>query len=130
LNHTADLAIRVEAESLEDLFITYARAMFDTMVGGRLEERITQTLELEANDEGELLLDWLKELLFLFERDGFIPIKYELNIMDNRLKARIVGDQFDPHRHTAHLEIKVPTYHRFSIKEDSGRWEGRIIFDV
>jgi SHS2 domain-containing protein len=130
LNHTADLAIVAEAKTPEDLFTTFARAMFENMIEGRVEARFEKMITIGASDCGELLLDWLKELLFLFEVEGFIPVEYNLEITDNHLTAKVIGDRFDSDRHTASLEIKIPTYHQFQLEKGPDGYRGQIIFDV
>jgi len=130
VNHTADLGILVEADTVEDLFVTFAQAMFENMIEGKLRKETEMRIELSSSDQKELLLDWLRELLYLFEVKGFIPVEYNLSIMKKRLKARLKGDTFNPSRHTAFLEIKIPTYHQFQLERTGEGLKGQIIFDV
>ncbi|HIE05289.1 MAG TPA: archease [bacterium (Candidatus Stahlbacteria)] len=130
LDHTADLAVRVEAETIEDLFITFAKAMFESIIEGQIRKRVEIRFEIKASDVKELLMDWLRELIYRFETQGFIPAGYSLKVNDNHLIARTVGDEFDPQIHTALIEIKTPTYHRFSLEEKNGLWQSTVIFDV
>jgi SHS2 domain-containing protein len=46
------------------------------------------------------------------------------------MKAVAHGESFDPSRHKYNLEIKAITYHQVSVKEEGGKWEARVIFDI
>ncbi|HPP52740.1 MAG TPA: archease, partial [Thermoguttaceae bacterium] len=66
--HTADLGLRIQAESLERLFEEAAEALFSVLVVNWNQTATVQqeTLRLEAESIEDLLHDWLSELLVLF----------------------------------------------------------------
>ena len=66
LDHTADVLIRAYGKTLAEAFEHAAKAMFDIITDNSEIESMGQyTIELEAPNVDQLLVDWLSELLFL-----------------------------------------------------------------
>jgi SHS2 domain-containing protein len=136
-DHTADVGLEVRGTSLEDLLATAARATFDQMledwpaaVDCRREVRARPPAGMEG-DHPELLVDWLQELLYLFETDRLVPLEYEfLEVGPREIKADVGFGRFDPGRHRTRLEVKAVTYHRLEVREDADGWYARFILDI
>lgn len=130
LDHTADLGVEICGQGLEDLFQNIGRAIFETQIIGAIREDKKQKIELTSDTLDDLVIDWCRELLYIFSVKGFIPKEYKLRIKDNLLQAHLSGDRFDAKRHRIKIEIKTPTYHDFLLQEENGTYKTRIIFDV
>jgi SHS2 domain-containing protein len=136
-DHTADVGLEVRGASLEDLLATAARATFDQMledwpaaVDCRREVRTRPPAGMEG-DRSELLVDWLQELLYLFETDRLVPLEYEfLEVGPREIKADVGFGRFEPGRHRTRLEVKAVTYHRLEVREDADGWYARFILDI
>jgi SHS2 domain-containing protein len=131
LSHTADVALRVFGRTRASLFDNAARGMFHLMTGGMLEHVASeqeQIVALKSLDPESLLVDWLSELLFLFETTGQVICHTEIyTISDEELTARVW------HRRAAnppHIEIKAVTYHDLRLERGKNGWEATIVFDV
>lgn len=130
-DHTADIGMRVEASTLEDLLSEALRGLRLLLVGEsevmpRSERRIAI-----ANAEPELMLfDALNETLYLFECDGFLPSHCDARRTSGGVEILMRGDVFDPLRHGRSHEVKAVTYHGLEAKWDSGRWRGSVVFDI
>lgn len=129
LDHTADVALEVEADDLPALLGRAALGM-DWLLReapppeGSEERR----LELEGDEPPALLRACLRELLHWFERDGFAPAEIEVEKADRSgLLARVRGGVPDapPIR-----EIKGVTLHGLAAEPRDGGWWGRVVFDV
>ena len=130
LDHTGDLAIRVHAATLEELFATAARAMFE-LIADAAEPREEVAIELDAGGADELLRRWLSELLYKFSADGRIFVDFAIDAIEGtRLRARARGERFDATRHSLRTELKAVTYHQLYVKPVPGGWEAQVIFDV
>lgn len=132
LEHTADMGIEVQADTLEELFAGAACALKEMIWGeawGRsIEER---AVSLRGGDYGELLVHWLNEILYRFEVEGLFPVDFELEeIKGTTLKGRIRGEPFDPLRHPVEREVKAVTYHRLQVEPYDGRWLARLYVDL
>lgn len=130
LDHTADLGIEICGEGLEELFANIGRAIFETQIAGTVRKNKERSIHLIGDALGDLIIDWCRELIYLFSVEGFIPGEYEIRIAEKSLKAHLRGDRFDRQRHRVRIEIKNPTYHDFLLEEKKGRYRARIIFDV
>jgi SHS2 domain-containing protein len=132
IEHTADVGIQVSAPDLTTLFDETACAMRDLMVAPQaLTPRRTQTLELRADDWSELLMDWLRELLYLWhaEKKLLATVQIETHA-PFCLRARIGLDDYDATRHILEHEIKAVTWHQFGVQQTPNGWQCRVIFDV
>jgi SHS2 domain-containing protein len=101
VEHTADIGIEVEADSLEELFEGVAAGMFSIVVDpGTVEADISREITLEAADLGELMFTWLNELLFLLYTGALLPSRFEVkNVDGSGLEAMVSGETPDPGRH-------------------------------
>jgi SHS2 domain-containing protein len=135
INHTGDVAVRVEARSLETLFVEAARALAGTMVetAGVLP-RSQLAVVLEAGTLELLLVDWLNELVFRFDVDAFVPADADVRLAEGgqgwRLEATVRGEPFDPVRHRVRVLVKSVTYHRLGIVTSAGGVATQIVFDI
>src|SRR3990170_3498525 len=70
LDHTADAAIRAYGQSAEELFENAAQGMFALMFDpGEVPKSERRTFSLQAESAEDLLVSWLRELLFFFETE-------------------------------------------------------------
>jgi len=131
IEHTADVGIEVEAESLEELFEVAAAAMFGLMYP-RLPDAPTEErlVRVEGEEPVELLVNWLNELLYLAEAEGLVFGRFEVRVVrDVALRARAWGvraEDMDP----PVREIKAATYHMLRLEKVPGGHVARIIFDL
>lgn len=139
LEHTGDVGVRIWAKTLGELFEEAARAMISLIV--HTEENELQNerkLHLEANTIEELLLAWLKEVLFLIENESVIYRQFQVentnfqekDVTTYYIDAKISGNPFSNSRHDVCREIKAVTRHAFHLKENGPWWEASILFDV
>jgi SHS2 domain-containing protein len=130
LPHTADIRIRVKAESLEALFSESAVAMMKIMYGVNEPGTVQRTISIEADEVENLMMDFLSEVLFLSEVDDLVFSSAEVSLSGNHLQATLSGEPFDPGKHRAGTEIKGVSYSGLRIlKEDPG-YVLDILFDV
>ena len=132
VDHTAELELELEAASERGVFEEALAAL-----GGLLAERAggeeeTDTeparhrVRASAPDRAALLAEWLTELAYLAESEGFVPTRVErLELTGDALEATVVGRRASP----PHL-VKAVTYHRLAIWEEDETWRARVIFDV
>jgi SHS2 domain-containing protein len=137
VEHTADLAIEVEAPSLEGLFEAAGHGLTGVLLGseaGRVQAAgaaaVRRELALEAPDREALLVEWLRELLFVQVSEGLLFAGAEIEELgDTRLVARAA---FRPPTNVAAVarELKGVTYHDLEVSRRGDGWFGRIVFDL
>ena len=130
--HTADAGLKVYGRTLEELFVNAAQGLVALLVeGSPITATETRMIALSAPSLAALLQRWLKELLFWFATDRFLPALYHLDaVTDTELRGRILGERFDPSRHAQGVEVKGVTYHDYRVQKRGDRWEASVIFDV
>lgn len=127
IEHAADWELEVWGPNLEALFEQAAEGMF-SLLGLRLAtgRRNRRSLVLEAADFETLLVDFLNELLFLADSDGFGPERFNLEISGGRLAAMIEGAPIAERS----KEIKAATFAGLVIRRGEHGLETRVVFDV
>ena len=132
IDHTADFGIHAFGADPKELFANAAHALFDmiTETAG-LKAADTTTLRVFGDDWSDLMVNWLRELLYLFNGDEKLVKQVQiLSLSESELNAWIQLDPFDPDRHVIKAEIKAVTYHQIQVFEGPAGWEAKIIFDV
>ncbi|MFP3998571.1 MAG: archease [Desulfobacterales bacterium] len=132
IDHTADTGIRVWAESPAELFMEAGRAIFELITDrDRLIYTETRNLYIEGIDRTDLFINWLRELLLIWNSDQFlVQATRILDITETRIKARAFIQPFDADRHVLYTDIKAVTYHCAEVIQTQGGWEATVIFDV
>ena len=138
-DHTADVGARVSAASLDELFAEAALAFTATVTDpDGVAESTTTHVSLHASDLDQLLVDWLSELVGLFDIGDFLPSSTRVTIHEGgaddpgwHLEASATGERCEPARHPLKVLVKGITYHGLGICRTSDRrWQTSVIFDV
>ncbi len=132
IEHTADVGVRVFGDDLKGLFSHAASAFFEIITDlNTIDAKETHIIEIEGEDLEDLLINWLNELLFLFETKGLVFKEFEIEeIKKDHLRARIRGEFFDLKKHPLKTCIKAVTYHQLRVEKIKEHWEAQIIFDI
>ncbi len=154
--HTADLGIRVQTDTLETLFEEAAEALCSILVVNWNEVQALQqeNLRIEGSGLEDLFHDWLDELLVLFalqkmvgrrfevrfQREGLVvggppedmapfmgqPIRLEQDV----LLGTIWGERLDLARHQVGPEVKAVTYHGLKVEKLPTGWLAEVLLDL
>lgn len=131
LSHTSEVGLSLEADSAADLFTCTAQAMFHLIHPTPLDDLETsewRQITLSANDQESLLVDWLSELLYLYETTGLIFHRYNIVTWEPTfIEATVTGD--NPDQPPA-MHIKAVTYHQLEVVQTVDNWQARIFFDI
>ena len=133
-DHTADIGIEVTGRTRKELFVNAAQALFDVMIEsktGEVSKRKQKKVTIEGADVADLLINFLRELLYLFNGEKFITCGCEIiEFSSKALKVRLTGEQFNSKKHLIKTEIKAVTYSGAKVERIKSGWRARIIFDV
>ena len=131
-DHTADIGLRVEAASLEELFVEAARGLMSLLVENVDDVRpiAEESISLVGSEVDYLLFDWLNELLFLFESRSLLFGEFVVRIDDAGLTATMRGEPCDRSRHRMAHEVKAVTYHGLSVDQTESGWRTELILDI
>jgi len=130
---TADLTVDAWGETLDEAFGQAAMAMFNAMtpIEG-IEKTLTRTFEVEGDDTGALLFNFLDELLYIHEVElvVFSVFDVEIDSAQTKLKATIHGEPFDVERHVRGIAIKAVTFHLMNFEPRDDGWALRVVLDT
>jgi formimidoylglutamate deiminase len=124
VDHTSELELHIEAETPELVFHEGLRALAE-LLGTATGKRQTRNIRVSASGRDRLLWQWLDELVFLSETEGFMPESAELTLAEGGLDADVAGRLGEPS-----TLVKAVTYHGLAFEEANGRYRARVVLDV
>ena len=132
LPHTADIRMLIEGGSIQELFHAGLKGMShilnETICDTNDQFSIKTKIEVRSMDTTLLLVDFLSEVLSHSYANNCIYCDVEVRELEEQyLLAEVSGKE------TAYFdeEIKAVTYHEAAVKKnEQGRWETLIIFDI
>jgi SHS2 domain-containing protein len=132
ISHTADLGIKVYGKTIEELFLNSAYAMFELITDiKKINSKEKIEIRKTAENQDELLINWLRELHSYYAVDDYLFSKFEIvNLNDNEISGFAEGEKVDLRRHILKKEIKAVTYHSAGIRKEGNLYTTQIIFDV
>lgn len=131
-NVTADLGIRAWGQSLEEAIANMAAALFSLISDTSfLSGEKSKTISVNADDTPGLLVNFLNNIIFLEDTEGFLPKSMKISNLDpTELTAVTTGDIFDPSRHFVKNQVKAATYHGLRVDRTPEGYKIEVIFDV
>jgi protein archease len=131
--HQSELAVRVTGESQADLFANSAYTLFDVMVMDvdKVETKERIPLEVEGTDRDDLMVNWMRELLYLYQGSGYLLREFLIReVKDTIVKAEVSGEKIDPDRHEIKQEIAAIAFHKSRMDKTGNHWTAHLIFEV
>jgi len=131
--HTADLGIRIRAESLSDLFAEAGCALFELIVENfqDIQPKKKQVVVIRQESIDLMMFDWLNELLYLFDAQRLILRDFSVSIQGDTLNAEVTGEPWDESLHQLDHEVKAITYHELKVRQEAdGSWLSEVILDI
>jgi SHS2 domain-containing protein len=128
----SELAVKVTGGSQADLFANSAFALFDVISDmEKIEIKERMPLEVEGADRDDLLVNWMRELLYLYQGSGYLLKEFVIReVKDTSVKAEVCGEKVDPDRHEIKQEIAAVAYHQSRMTKTGNQWTAQLIFEV
>ena len=137
--HTADIGVEISGRTKKELFANAASALFDILIENNDSKSKTakrvqgrqKIVTVEGSDVEDLLINFLRELLYLFNGAGWVVDQCKIMECGNkRLVARLTGEPYNKKKHSIKTEIKAVTYSGLNVEKQKSGWRARVIFDV
>jgi SHS2 domain-containing protein len=131
---TSDQMFRAYGQTLVEVFINAAKAMFGVMYD--LEEVQIETsigVSAQGEDLERLLYDWLSNLLIEFEVEGVFFKDFVIEVFDEQsgppfnLKGKAMGGRDMPEIQT---HVKGVTFYQFALERVNNRYIATVVVDV
>lgn len=135
IDHTADIAVEITADSFEELIIESLKAYNESVLDNldNLNENVIE-LKLSESNREELLVSFLNEVNYLLTVKRWISksiehllIDYENGVytLTGKLNVCYLTNNF-----VLKEEIKSVTYHQMEIKKEKRKLTTKIVFDI
>jgi len=127
-----ELAVRIVGNSQADLFANSGFALFEVMADiDKIEAAERLSLEVEGSDRDDLMVNWIRELLYLYQGSGYLLKEFKINeVKDTLVKAEVAGEKIDPDRHEIKQEIAAVAFHKSRMQKTGNQWIAQVIFEV
>ena len=131
VDHTADVGIIAYGTDMNQAFSNAARALFSLITElDDVDEVVHRDTELTAPDEESLLVEWLNELIYLFDVENILFKRFDITQLNNtQLKARSYGEKVDSSKHKLKIGVKAATYHMLKVDRGDG-CKVQVLFDI
>jgi SHS2 domain-containing protein len=127
----ADIAFEAYGKNLNEVFENSAYAFFDiTCNPNTIKNKIKKIINIKAENEKDLLYNFLSELVFLKDSKQLIFNKVNLKIEKNKLKAILFGDKIDYENQELRNDIKAITLHLFNLEKTKNGYKTRVVVDI
>jgi SHS2 domain-containing protein len=147
LPHTADLRAGVSGADLASLYQSAAELVREILVGGSAVAAAEQRqLAVAGAGEAERFFRFVRELLFLYDCEGFLPARVALTAGHAARSGRggsagsggsrggggvtVCGERFDPARHTSERQAKALTRHGYRFERTPAGYQAELLFDL
>jgi len=130
--HQNELAVRIVGNSQADLFANSGFALYDVMADiDKIEAAERLSLEVEGSDRDDLMVNWIRELLYLYQGSGYLLKEFKINeVKDTLVKAEVAGEKIDPDRHEIKQEIAAVAFHKSRMQKTGNQWIAQVIFEI
>jgi SHS2 domain-containing protein len=130
LEHTADIGIRARGATLEEVFEEATLGLAEVLGALRPGAGEAVPVAVTAGDAGALLVDWLNEVLWLYEvrgHAGIAAVRVE-RVAGDRAEGTVAFSSTDPPAEGTF--VKAVTYHRLRVGRDADGWLAEVYLDV
>src|SRR4030043_362316 len=87
IDHTADVGIVAYGKDLKEAFANAAFGMFSLIANlEKVRGSISREIDVQSTDQEALLVDWLNELLYLFDVEHIIFKRFEITALRKSLR--------------------------------------------
>jgi SHS2 domain-containing protein len=126
VEHVGEVELELEGSSEADLYVE-AVAAFRELVDSatRHGAAFQREIVLPDAEPSLLLVDWLNELVFLAEVEGFVPERVERLELVQGVRGTLTG----VHGRPRHL-VKAATLHDLELSNRGEVWHARVVLDV
>lgn len=130
--HTADVAVEAEADSLDGVFAAVADGMAAAMVEGEVPATGNRfTFSETAESIEALLYDYLDRLIYERDVRGVLPVATDAAVESGDGAWRVEGSARGvPLGDVDARDLKAVTYSEMVVEERATGWFAYVVFDV
>jgi len=127
--HTADVALRVTADRLDELFVGATEGMAALTWSCPPPRRLARYVEVTGGDAADLLWRWLSAVLSWAEVDDACYPEAEVRLGDGAAAGTVRGSGIGACA-VVGPAVKAVTLHGLEVRERDGEGSATVVFDV
>lgn len=135
LEHVTDALLEAYGKNLGEAYESAACGLMDTILSLRTVRGVSpDTFQISGADLNNLLYNWLEEILIRVSTRRMAYSSFRVEIIRSgtgyALSAEAVWEPFDPRKHRPKVEVKSPTYHLMTVRENRDNVVLRFLLDL
>ncbi|MBI4529759.1 MAG: archease [Deltaproteobacteria bacterium] len=132
LSRTSDLALKIAGKTQAELLENSAYALFDVLTDiERVQAQEKLSLEVDGVDRHDLIANWVRELLYLFQGGGYLIKECRLReVRESYARGEVSGEKFDPDRHEIRREIRSVIYDQTRMEKTGDLWTAQVVLEI
>jgi len=132
INRPSELLVKVSGKTQAELFANSAFALFDLMTDvEKIELKENLPLEVEGVDRDDLMVNWMRELLYLFQGSGYLLREFQVHeVKEDYVRGEVGGEKYDPDRHEIQRDIRSIAFQQSRIEKTGDQWIAQVIFEL
>ena len=132
LEHDADIGVRGYGSDLAEAFSQAALSLSSVVTElNKINLSDSVAVECKASEFDLLLVDWLNEVVYQMATRNMLFGRFDVQILDHHLQARLFGEKVDQDKHHPAVEIKGATFTDLKVYRTSDdEWVAQCIIDV
>ncbi|MDE0031578.1 MAG: archease [Deltaproteobacteria bacterium] len=132
IRKSSELSIRLSGDSLPGILADAGAALFDLLVDmTAVEARESVTLEVEGLDNDDLIVNWMRELLYEYQVSGYMLKEFDIHESGEFfVRAEARGEKFDPDRHEERETIGAVDERLSHLGKMGSQWTAQVSFEL
>ena len=132
IRRSSELSLRLSGDSLAQVLADAGFALFDLLVDlTAVEAQESVTLEVEGLDNDDLMVNWMRELLYEYQASGFVLKEFEIREAGEFfVRAEARGEKYDPDRHEEREAIGAVDERLSHLGKMGSQWTAQVGFEL
>ena len=140
LDHIADIRFIAYGKTIETLFENAAKAMLTVIADiEAIQPENKFDVELETDSLENLMVDFLSELLFLFDSEETVIGNVDVKKIEQKNKggnekysivAAVSGEPINSNKQNFKTEVKAVTYNGIRVEKTTEGYETEVVLDL
>lgn len=132
--NSGDFKLKVKGKTLSELFSRAGKKFSAAQVNlEKLKTRRSLKITVSGESLEELLFNFLSELIFIKDTQGFLGKEFETSVSKTKLwklKGEIKGEEIKLDPALLKTDVKAATYHQLQVIKNKNGWKASAVLDL
>lgn len=122
-----DIELRITSNNIDDFLKTIVSSFKNLVTDKNINPIENRDLVIDVSNEN-FPIDLFNDLIFLFDRDGFVGDKVDVDIFQDKAYLKIKGEKIN--RNFVLRILKAATYHDYLFDKDKNKISLKMLIDI